>query len=87
MDRKKRGFTSEPDTKYDTRNWRLQILRVAAYIRVSSDNLDQENSLHNQRAHYERMISSNPLWKYVGIFQGQGIFGTSMRNRKNYRIY
>jgi Resolvase, N terminal domain. len=68
---KKRGFVSEPDPKYNVTDWRIKTLRVAAYIRVSTDSLDQENSLRNQRAHYERMIPSNPLWAYVGIFQDE----------------
>lgn len=76
------GFTSEPDPKYSTTDWRGKCLRAAAYIRVSTDSDDQENSLKNQRAHYERMIPSNPLWEYVGIFQDEGISGTNMRNRK-----
>jgi DNA invertase Pin-like site-specific DNA recombinase len=79
---KKRGFTSEPDPKYNTADWRGKKLRTAAYIRVSTDSFDQENSLKNQRLHYERMIPSNPLWEYAGIFQDEGISGTSMRNRK-----
>ena len=77
-----RGFTSEPDPKYNIADWRGRKLRTAAYIRVSTDSFDQENSLKNQRAHYERMIPSNPLWEYAGIFQDEGISGTSMRNRK-----
>ena len=77
-----RGFTSEPDPKYNVTDWRVKKLRVAAYIRVSTDSLDQENSLKNQRMHYEKMIPSNPLWEYIGVFQDEGISGTSMHNRK-----
>ncbi len=77
-----RGFTSEPDPKFASADWRVKMLRVAAYIRVSTDSSDQENSLKNQRAHYGKMIPSNPLWEYVGIFQDEGISGTSMRNRR-----
>jgi DNA invertase Pin-like site-specific DNA recombinase len=80
--KQKHGFTSEPDPRYDTTDWRVKRLRVAAYIRVSTDSRDQENSLKNQRAHYERMIPSNPLWKYAGIYSDDGISGTSMRNRR-----
>jgi DNA invertase Pin-like site-specific DNA recombinase len=84
MEQKKHisGFTSEPDPKYSNTDWRGKSLRAAAYIRVSTDSTDQENSLKNQRVHYERMIPSNPLWKYAGIFQDEGISGTNMRNRK-----
>ena len=82
---KKRVFTSEPDPKYISTDWRKKKLRVAAYIRVSTDSADQENSLKNQRAHYEKMIPANPLWEYVGIFADEGFSGTSMHNRKGLR--
>jgi len=80
--KQKRCFTSEPNPKYEVIDWRVRKLRAAGYIRISTDSLDQENSLKNQRAHYERMIPSNPLWEYAGIFADEGISGTSMHNRK-----
>lgn len=80
--KQKRGFTSEPDPKYSITDWRIKRQRTAAYIRVSTDSRDQENSLKNQRAHYEKMIPANPLWEYVGIFQDEGLSGTSMHKRK-----
>jgi hypothetical protein len=67
--RNNRGFTSEPDPKYSIIDWRLKPLRTAAYIRVSTDSRDQENSLRNQLAHYSKFIPSNPLWEFAGIFQ------------------
>ena len=75
-------FTSEPDPKYVTKDWRIAKQRVAGYLRVSTDKSDQENSLKNQRSHYEEMIAANPLWDLVGLYQDEGISGTSMHNRK-----
>lgn len=59
---------SEIDPIYDSKDWRLKKLRACAYIRVSTDSHDQENSLKNQRAHYEKFIAQFPNWEYVGIF-------------------
>jgi len=78
----KRGFTSEPGPKYSILDWRIKRLRTGAYIRVSTDSRDQENSLKNQREHYEKMIAANPLWEHAGVFCDEGISGTSMENRK-----
>ena len=38
-----------------------QKLCACAYIRVSTDSHDQENSLKNQRAHYEKFIAHSPI--------------------------
>ncbi len=43
-------------------------LKVCAYVRVSTDHREQLNSLENQTKYYERLISSNPAYKYCGIF-------------------
>ena len=79
---KPHGFTSEPDPRFRKTDWREKKLRVAAYIRVSTDSTDQENSLRNQRSRYERLIAANPLWEFIGIFADEGISGTKMDNRK-----
>ena len=50
-------------------------LKVCAYVRVSTDSLEQEDSLDNQIAYFEDYIRSNPAWKYVGIYADQGISG------------
>lgn len=76
---------SEIDPIYDSKDWRLKKLRACAYIRVSTDSHDQENSLKNQRAHYEKFIAQFPNWEYVGIFADEGISGTSVRNRTGFR--
>jgi DNA invertase Pin-like site-specific DNA recombinase len=52
-------------------------LKVCAYARVSTDSLKQEDSLENQTSTYERIITSNPAYEYVGIYADQGISGYS----------
>lgn len=86
MSKKTRNrIISEIDPKYSNKDWRQKKFRVAAYARVSTDSSDQENSLKNQREHYEKFISANPNWDYVGIFADDGISGTSVRNRTGFR--
>ena len=50
-------------------------LRVCAYCRVSTVSEDQENSLENQKMHYEELIKSNPTYEYVDVYYDSGISG------------
>jgi len=77
-------LVSEIDPIYDNKDWRMKALRVAAYARVSTDSNDQENSLNNQKDHYESTIPANPSWDYVGLYADDGVSGTSTRNRKEF---
>ena len=45
-----------------------KILRVAAYCRVSTDDIDQAISIHLQIQEYKKKILANPNWKYVGTY-------------------
>lgn len=45
-----------------------RILRVAAYCRVSTDDIDQLLSIELQKNNYRDMIKANPKWKYVGTY-------------------
>ena len=45
-----------------------QVLRVAAYCRVSTEHEEQETSLEMQEAHFRAIIEKNPNWKSAGIF-------------------
>lgn len=42
--------------------------RVAAYCRVSTGRMDQEDSLEIQQSVYERYIHSNPDWEFVELY-------------------
>ena len=49
--------------------------KVCAYCRVSTDAVEQENSLENQIAYYENLIQSNPEYEYVGVYYDFAISG------------
>ena len=50
-------------------------LRVSAYVRVSSESEELENSLDNQKRHYEQYIASHPGWEMGTIYADFGISG------------
>ena len=53
----------------------LQKKRVCAYARVSTDSRRQEDSLENQMETYERLITGNPEYEFIGVYADQGISG------------
>ena len=53
----------------------LQKKRVCAYARVSTDSRRPEDSLENQMETYERLITGNPEYEFIGVFADQGISG------------
>ena len=61
-------------------------LNVCAYARVSSDRSEAEMSLDNQIDYYTTLILSNPDWEYCGVYADEGISGTSLLNRKQFKI-
>ncbi len=60
-------------------------LRVAAYCRVSSEKDEQINSFEVQVSYYTEKIGSNPQWKLVNIYADEGITGTSMKHREDFK--
>ena len=64
---------------------RSQKERVAAYCRVSTDEKDQINSFHVQQEYYEQKINETPEWSNAGIFADEGISGTSMDKRTEFK--
>jgi DNA invertase Pin-like site-specific DNA recombinase len=75
-------IVSEVAPVYENKEGQQKVLRVAAYGRVSTDSSDQENSLKNQKKHYDTIIPATPNWEYVGFYSDDGISGTSTHNRK-----
>lgn len=53
----------------------VKKLRVCAYCRVSTEAEDQENSLENQKTHYEELIRNNSTYEYVRIYYDFGVSG------------
>lgn len=62
-----------------------RILRVAAYCRVSTDDIDQVISIELQKNTYRDMIKGNPKWKYAGTYVDEGISATSTAKRDGFK--
>lgn len=60
-------------------------LNVAAYIRVSTDSSDQENSYETQERYFNRLIEANPEWNPIGVYSDYGISGTNSEKRTGFR--
>lgn len=60
-------------------------LRVAAYARVSSASDDQLNSFVSQNKYYTTLISSKENWAMVDIYADEGITGTSVEKRDDFK--
>lgn len=61
------------------------ILRVAAYIRVSTSSDDQLNSFASQQRYFEDYIEKHPNWKLVNIYKDEGISGTNVDKREGFK--
>ncbi|MBQ6568689.1 MAG: recombinase family protein, partial [Clostridia bacterium] len=61
-----------------------EIIRVAAYCRVSTDKLDQANSLESQQRYFNDCIGRNPLWELYEIYVDEGITGTNTLKRDSF---
>ena len=61
-----------------------EIIRVAAYCRVSTDSEDQANSFIAQVQYYTDYIKSNNQMKLVDIYADDGITGTSIEKREDF---
>ena len=74
--------TKQPRTAASRRNGKQ---RVAAYCRVSTDSEEQLNSYAAQKTYYTQKIEENPDWEMAGVFADEGLSGTSMKKRKEFR--
>lgn len=54
----------------------LQIKRVAAYARVSTDTEMALHSVSAQISYYNELISTHPGWEFAGVYADEGISGT-----------
>ena len=62
----------------------VQLIRVAAYCRVSSDSTEQKESFAAQVEYYTGLIGGNPFWTLADIYADEGVTGTSMRKRDDF---
>ena len=60
-------------------------IRLAAYCRVSSDSSDQLHSFAAQIKYYSEYCKRHPECKFVDIYADEGITGTSMEKRDDFR--
>ncbi len=58
--------------------------RVAAYCRVSTDKLDQVNSLESQQKFFAEEVKKKTLWELYDIYVDEGITGTNTDNRDSF---
>ena len=59
--------------------------KVAAYCRVSTDSKDQLNSYRTQIGYYTNFIAQHPGWELVDIYADEGISGTSLEKRDEFK--
>lgn len=58
--------------------------KVAAYARVSTGSMEQENSLEAQVDYFQRFIQEHNTWHYIGIYTDDGISGVSAKKRDGF---
>ncbi|MBR2403487.1 MAG: recombinase family protein [Lachnospiraceae bacterium] len=56
-------------------------MRVAIYVRVSTDDVRQTTSFELQKRYYEDFVIKHPNWTLVKIYADEGISGTSLNKR------
>ena len=58
--------------------------RVAAYVRVSTDNEEQLQSFQSQKEYYQNLIAKNKDWVLVEIYADEAITGTKTEKRDGF---
>lgn len=76
------GFQVIPAKTVEALETSTSIRRVAAYVRVSTDNDEQTSSYELQKNYYTDYIKAQPGWEFAGIYDDEGISGTSLEHRK-----
>ena len=59
--------------------------KVGAYCRVSTQLETQQMSLESQMVSFRQKIEQTPGWKLAGIYADEGITGTSVKKRTQFR--
>ncbi|EOR27507.1 putative DNA recombinase [Clostridium sartagoforme AAU1] len=62
----------------------MDLKKVVAYCRVSTDKLDQENSFQNQKSYFEAELNEENGYELIDIFADKGLSGTKFSNRKEF---
>jgi len=80
MNPEQRVIIIEPTAPPETRK-----LRVAAYVRVSSDSKDQLNSFMAQANYYTALIASKEHWDLADLYADESVTGTSAEKRPEFQ--
>ena len=59
--------------------------KVAAYARISMESERMNHSLSAQVSYYSTLIQSNLDWQYAGVYVDEGISGTGIDKRDNFK--
>lgn len=70
--------------RYEGTGLKLERKKVAAYVRVSTDDEEQLNSFQSQMEYYNDKISRNKEWAFVGIYSDEAITGTKTTKREGF---
>jgi len=68
----------------DENDRRIERLRVCAYCRVSSNQIEQKHSFSAQVEHYTSYITNNPAWEFAGIYADQALSGKNAAKRPEF---
>ena len=85
MSELKRTVTVIPAKPAEADSEKKRQLRVAAYCRVSTEEEEQQTSYEAQCNYYTDKIMNNPEWTMAGIFADEGISGTSVKKREDFK--
>lgn len=69
---------ADEDNNIDIENRKM---KVAAYVRVSTQNDEQTSSFELQVNDFTKRINDNPNWEFAGIYSDEGISGTELSHR------
>ena len=59
-------------------------IRVAAYGRVSTDELTQQTSYEGQKSYYTKLINEKEGWTFAGMYADEAISGTNRNHRTEF---
>ena len=62
-----------------------EVLRVAAYCRVSTNHKEQLESFESQKKHYTDLINENKGWVLADIYADEAITGTGVDKRDDFK--
>jgi DNA invertase Pin-like site-specific DNA recombinase len=62
----------------------MELTKVCAYCRVSTDKEEQETSFKNQQVYFERELSKEKGFELISIYADEGLSGTDFRKRDQF---